>query len=342
MDSYDDGEDFPAPLWSMLEFDFNIYDEHAKMAALCNGRRVIVHLSGDNFASPSHKEKYSFFLQVAENFELEDYTVEDFYDWIAEPLLPFFEKLSELDKLPSTLDAFLFPPTHFFTLQSDGEIIVAVPATNDDANHPLFGVNLPESHCSPWPSFKPSEIQILPEEHHRGPPSPIPSKVEMQNGQAAFLKMMRPGERGSYMSELDTYKQIRDAPLDANLQIPRLHGIVRDDNGTSYGFLLTYIDCGRRTLFCAASKARGDAQLVRQWSAQIDEILGQLHKAEIAWGDAKPDNILIDRNTESIWLIDFGGSYTEGWVPKELAGTIEGDLVGLSKIKKFLETGEDY
>jgi tRNA A-37 threonylcarbamoyl transferase component Bud32 len=65
----------------------------------------------------------------------------------------------------------------------------------------------------------------------------------------------------------------------------------------------------------------------------------QLHTAGIVWGDAKPDNVLIDYNNDA-WLIDFGGGYTNGWVPKEFSGSVEGDLYALQKIDKFVKSGE--
>lgn len=334
MDANDENADFPIPLWSMLQFELGTLDHDAEMVAVCNGRRVVIRLLPNNFTTPSIKEKYLFFIKAADNFE--DDTVEDFYDWIAKPLLPFFEQLNQLDAVPSTLEAFLFPDTHFYSLRSEGDAVVAVPDPNGKLEGPLYGAKLPESHTASWPSFKPSEIHILEEEHCVGPPSPKPSRVQMSNGQVAFLKLLWPSEKRSFMGELDTYKQIRDANLPENLQISRLHGIVRDDDGILYGLLLTYIDSARMTLSCAASGPDIDAQLLQKWSEEIDDIAGQLHKAGIAWGDAKSDNILMDRVTNSVWLIDFGGSYTEGWVPRELAGTVEGDLVGIGKIKEFL------
>lgn len=88
---------------------------------------------------------------------------------------------------------------------------------------------------------------------------------------------MRPGNRGSYLSELETYRQIRDANLDEELRISRLHGLVRDDNGIAYGLLLIYIDCQRRTLFCAASKPTIDASLLQSWFKQVEDVLMRLH-----------------------------------------------------------------
>jgi tRNA A-37 threonylcarbamoyl transferase component Bud32 len=68
---------------------------------------------------------------------------------------------------------------------------------------------------------------------------------------------------------------------------------------------------------------------------QVTGTLTQLHKARIVWGDAKPDNILIDKNNAA-WIIDFGGGYTRGFVEREKAGTIEGDLQGLEKIVEYV------
>lgn len=59
-----------------------------------------------------------------------------------------------------------------------------------------------------------------------------------------------------------------------------------------------------------------------------------MHHAGIVWGVVKADNILVDY-TNDIWLIDFGGSYTEGWMLKEKSGTVEGDSVALDKIVLF-------
>lgn len=108
MDANRDDTDFPAPLWSMLEFEFSSRDTDANMTAICNGRRVVVRITANKFTLKNVRDKYLFFLEVAENFELDEYTVEKFYDWIAEPLIPFFEDLDKQDPPPQNLDAFLF------------------------------------------------------------------------------------------------------------------------------------------------------------------------------------------------------------------------------------------
>jgi hypothetical protein len=53
-------------------------------------------------------------------------------------------------------------------------------------------------------------------------------------------------------------------------------------------------------------------------------------------GDAKPDNILIHTATNDCWLIDFGGSWTDGWVDEKLGESVAGDQQGVMKIMAFL------
>ncbi|PNY25164.1 Serine/threonine-protein kinase PKH1 [Tolypocladium capitatum] len=101
------------------------------------------------------------------------------------------------------------------------------------------------------------------------------------------------------MRELDSYTKIKAAPLDDTLPIPRLQGLVRDGSGPVYGLLLTYIDCQRVTLACAAPKPDTPTCLREKWAVQIQDTVRQLHNADIVWGDAKPDNMLIDRNQDA-------------------------------------------
>ncbi len=64
------------------------------------------------------------------------------------------------------------------------------------------------------------------------------------------------------------------------------------------------------------------------------------HAAGIVWGDVKAQNVLIDGD-DNAWIIDFGGGYTGGWVDKKVAGTVQGDVAGLAKLKEFIFQDED-
>ena len=332
MDSNHSKPVLPAPLWSMLEFTFSSENTDARMVALCNRRRVVTYLFAENLVqSPSLKQKYLFFLKVAEEFELDGYTIEDFYDWIAEPLLPVFHRLGALHELPNNLDSFLSPETLPFMLQADGDSILAYDEGEPDSS--AFGIDISETIYSPWPSVEPSVVQPC-DYNKTGPHQSLPSKVLLPDGTIAFLKLMRPGDRGFLLNELAAYSSIRDASLDASLRISRLLGLVRNGGDEIFGLLLTYIDCGRRTLTCAVNRET-EITVRRMWAKQVEDTVAQLHRAGVIWGDAKPDNVLVDRKNDA-WLIDLGGSYTEGWVPKELCGTVEGDLTALKKIKEFI------
>ena len=45
--------------------------------------------------------------------------------------------------------------------------------------------------------------------------------------------------------------------------------------------------------------------------------------------------MLIDQD-DNAWITDFGGGYTRGWVDEKIAGTVEGDLAGMAKVREFI------
>lgn len=105
-------------------------------------------------------------------------------------------------------------------------------------------------------------------------------------------------------------------------------------SGSLLGLLLVYIDCGWSTLHCAAKVDTLGSRL-HHWAAQITECFNEMHAAGVVWGDAKPANVLIDMNDDA-WIVDFGGGYTEGWVERDFAGTVQGDEQGLRKMIDYI------
>ena len=63
--------------------------------------------------------------------------------------------------------------------------------------------------------------------------------------------------------------------------------------------------------------------------------LQYLHAQHIIRGGGKLDHVVIDSHKDA-YIVDFGGGYTQGWVDKELADTVEGDLQALGSITKYL------
>ncbi|WAO87262.1 Protein kinase domain-containing protein [Fusarium falciforme] len=76
--------------WSVVGFYSSTRNTNSELTVICNGKRFVLRLVADNLSeSPKLKERYLFFLRVAEEFELDGFTVEDLWDWAAEPLFPF-------------------------------------------------------------------------------------------------------------------------------------------------------------------------------------------------------------------------------------------------------------
>lgn len=86
---------------------------------------------------------------------------------------------------------------------------------------------------------------------------------------------------------------------------------------------------------CESGDANNPATEVGGAASRLHRSTAPCWNSGIIWGDAKPDNVLIDSNQDA-WVVDFGGGYTEGWVPKQLAETMEGDRHGLEKIVEFI------
>ncbi|KID97230.1 protein kinase subdomain-containing protein, partial [Metarhizium majus ARSEF 297] len=206
---------------------------------------------------------------------------------------------------------FLTPETQYYKICGIHEKLVAKPMTLGRNSGSRYGTPLREEYYEQWPGYLPSEVWIDQETRGRVP-THVPRRVLLPDGTKAFLKMMHLGDNWSLRQE----------------------GRKR----LVYGLLLTDVDCGGTTLSCAV-RPETPGTLKDRWIGQIRDTLCQLHSAGISWGDAKPANVLVDRNMDT-WLVDFGGGHTEGWVPKELADTIEGDLVGLRKIDQFVKDPE--
>jgi serine/threonine protein kinase len=137
------------------------------------------------------------------------------------------------------------------------------------------------------------------------------------------------------LHELNAYLRIDQLKVEDGLRVPRILGFVQGEDCSSYmGLLLSYIDCDSRTLE-GAVRADTPKHLRQRWADQVSSTLKHLHEAGIVWGDAKAANVLVNTNMDA-WIMDFGGGFTEGWVEREKAGTVEGDIQGLAKIVDYI------
>ena len=56
----------------------------------------------------------------------------------------------------------------------------------------------------------------------------------------------------------------------------------------------------------------------------------------VVWGDGKPGNILIHAESDECFLVDFGGSFTDGRVDERWMKTTTGDEQAVKKIVDYL------
>lgn len=75
----------------------------------------------------------------------------------------------------------------------------------------------------------------------------------------------------------------------------------------------------------------------KKWAAQIRETVERLHEIGVIWGDGKPHNVLVHEETGDVWIIDFGGGYTQGWVDEEFKESVQGDEQAVERIMKYLD-----
>ncbi|GAB0491219.1 hypothetical protein MMPV_002471 [Pyropia vietnamensis] len=115
--------------------------------------------------------------------------------------------------------------------------------------------------------------------------------------------------------------------------IVRLHGLVGNLDGMVDGILLTYISGASLDQVTEAT----DEQRTK-WIGHIRSTLDFLHgqTPPVVWGDIKAANVMIRGGDDRAILIDFGGSYTPGWVDSTLAETREGDEQGFSRLVTFI------
>ncbi|OAR02229.1 hypothetical protein LLEC1_03826 [Akanthomyces lecanii] len=172
--------------------------------------------------------------------------------------------------------------------------------------------------------------------------------IESQSQTECFFKGLGIGCKGT-MDELAAFRAIDEATkrgaLAPNVRICRLYGLVMDTLGPRkqdqrvVGMLLNYIEPKRPGILGTLQYIAYDEQNhkhLRSWADDLSDTLGHLHQAGCVWGDAKPENVLVDKD-DNVWIIDFGGGHTPGWVQEEDEGTRKGDLEAMSKIRQWLE-----
>lgn len=267
--------------------------------------------------------------------ELRNWILSGFGDVTAEWAPP------DREPIESSLYEWYHGPTYFYDLQiKGGKLSPSLQETTDELNARIEKLvprlKMPkyiQSIDLPWINAHDLTVQSevsLPEPAH-------PGKVVDKDGNVYFFKPVVPDEPGPVKREISILQKLAEKDLD--IKVPRLLGFVSFNNSKTdaMGFLLSNIDAPKPlTKLLKKSVPRAKRA---EWATTSERYVKTLHENNIIWGDAKADNFIVDGNDE-LWIIDFGGSYTEGWVDPELNETIEGDDMGLEKVVKALEDPE--
>lgn len=268
----------------------------------------------------------------------------DLRKWLLTSLTDIIAECAPAERTPepSNLYDWYHGPTYFYTLKArGGELVPELLEENGELNARIEKLSprmkMPQYIQRinvPWINAKDlivhSEVDF-PEPAH-------PGKVTSKDGVVYFFKPVVSDEPGPIKREISILQRIEELELD--IKVPRLVGFVafNDSKTEIMGFLLSHIE--EPTPLTKLLKSSVPREKRNKWSNLSKDYVDTLHKHDIIWGDAKADNFMVDKH-DDLWIIDFGGSYTEGWVDPELSETLEGDQQGLEKVREALRNPDD-
>ncbi|KAF9776138.1 hypothetical protein IL306_005725 [Fusarium sp. DS 682] len=323
-------------------------DHDARFNVRRNGKAFYIKISPKYFVnSPKTTEKYMSYLELLKSGleVIGDIYDTDVYEWVMTPFESLLVELAPPPECPAkdikvTLEDHQFPEFFIFELHIiDEELIPRHVETEKRPFYPSF-VRFDDDFLDDletWTTlYDPARIILSFEDPEDALFKP-PNKVLIDNGQIeCFFKPCTSGVQGE--RELKAYKKINAASLDSRLNLCHLYGVVMEDCGIILRFLLTYVDnrgCPLSTKIDPEDPDDPPPAVREKWMGQIDAAISGLHNAGIVWGDVKAENVLIDQD-DNAWITDFGGGYTRGWVDKEVAETMEGDRMGMAKLREFI------
>ncbi|RAL11203.1 uncharacterized protein BO97DRAFT_347904 [Aspergillus homomorphus CBS 101889] len=331
------------PSYEIVNFSYGAGTE-AELTILCYGKRFHITVSANNLKGDSNATKeYLSLLEKLNSGEPHDRIddegdpMEELCFWIAFRCNPHMRALtSKRPQRMQTLHDWFHPDTLVLTPKDAPDGILHVYSSTPSPQ--LLQELTPSVELSGSivkhgiPVVPPSKI-LLPQNTAKDFWPQRPAKVFTESGMARFFKPAHLDEHAD--REIQTLLRLQELGLTETIRAPRLLEIVEAQEGSSRisGILLEYIE--HRDSLGYVDVLNTPLSTRMKWANQVQEMITVLHAAGIVWGDAKPDNILVDAD-ENLWIIDFGGGYTHGWVEKENEESVEGDMQALSRIADFL------
>lgn len=274
----------------------------------------------------------------------------ELHDWILTPLSQHLPSNNASKRKISVQDWYHTPIDFYKLSTTSGKLQAKKDASPPWSLRNRLNEILHPTVCIPKktlklsvPQFSASDLTVL---HCAADPAPFHPVLVSHKNVEYFLKPVDSTQPGPTIREIHLLHSIAEKGLHAreDFRCPELRGLVyfSSEEKSSAGeekhiaaLLLTPIPDPTpltRLLDSAVPEHKRT-----QWATDAARMVEVLHENDIVWGDAKGDNFLIDGKEEKVWIIDFGGSYTEGWVDEKLKETEEGDWMGTEKVVNALE-----
>ncbi|KAH0390583.1 hypothetical protein KCU89_g15438, partial [Aureobasidium melanogenum] len=278
---------------------------------------------------------------LEDNDKAENDSEEELQAWILSHLEDEIDKHAPSRNEMQTINVhdWYHPTTHFYAIQyKDGRItpkeVESSPALRFKMDNLLPNVNLPKYILKldiPW--FQASDLEIV--ENTGASPA-----IVRYNDNLYFLKVVDPAQPGPTKRELKIMKDIEKLSLHKEMRVPQVKGLVSftDSKTDIMGFLQTHIEGAEPLTHLLDSDVPQSKR--DRWASESERMVNLLHQHDLIWGDAKADNFMVDKD-DKLWIIDFGGSYTEGWIDPNLNETVEGDDMGTRKIVNALHDPDE-
>lgn len=328
------------PPYAMIDLYFG--DRNASLTVTSRGKRFHISITTDDLGGKQGNTLSYTFLAFKSNIDDDPCAMEEFLDWMVKPCVSHMDSFrpSTPRVAPPSLAEYFAPDTVGIKLTSiEGGLEATIcPGETSDTHSstPRVALSDPTVQAAisqgipliPAAQLKP----VLGLEAYEADYDLIPTTVQVIGEETRF-HFKGAFEKHSFQRELDILLRLRSDVFPDDLRVSKLGGLVLNNDGVSLlGLLVEHIH-DSKTLDEAVEESSEEER--EKWMQQLRATVKRLHGGGVVWGDVKPDNVLVDSNSD-IWVIDFGGGCAEGWVDQELGGTVEGDLQGLAIIAGFL------
>ncbi|KAI5917605.1 hypothetical protein F4810DRAFT_642071 [Camillea tinctor] len=313
-----------------------------------NNARIEVDLDPSptgNTIQDSFIEKYNAAVEDGDDEE-EEMMSDQILDAIVQAGRTSFDRLAPPPapdaSTPADLHSLIFPKEYSFFFRTNVETNAAelIPKDNEDTTmHEEFDLKyqLPANSEAVLPKFSTRDIHVVEKLLGDGYIARV-----LAGCREMCCKVGDELRADALQRELSCLLTISTSQHAAALRVPKLLGLVEAaDDGRTIGLLQEYIPCSDtwelstlRNIESVSSIAKARRE---KWASQIQQTVQLLHQIGVTWGDGKAANVLVHRDTDDVWIIDFRSGWTDGWVSQELSGTMEGDSVAVKKIFEFLE-----